>query len=62
MGGMAAAAQQDPGMAWMASIGAMAIVILPIFYGVIGFIAGSCMRGSITLPRASSAASAIETG
>jgi hypothetical protein len=39
-GGMAAAAQQDPGMAWVAGMGAMAIVILPIFYGVIGFIAG----------------------
>ena len=41
VGGMAEAAQADPGLAWVAGMGALAIVVLPIFYGVIGFIAGA---------------------
>ncbi|UNK49385.1 hypothetical protein MNR01_16950 [Lysobacter sp. S4-A87] len=41
VGGMSEVAQADPGMAWIAGMGALAIVILPIFYGVLGFIAGA---------------------
>ena len=36
-----AMAQQDPGMAWMSGMGALAIVVLPILYAVLGFIGGA---------------------
>lgn len=37
---MGAAAQNDPAMAGMAEMGAMAIVFMPLIYGVVGFIMG----------------------
>ena len=39
--GMANAAQGDPGMAWIAGMGALAAVVLPIFYAIFGFIGGA---------------------
>lgn len=40
--GMADAAQGgDPGMAWLSGLGALAIIALPIFYGIFGFIGGA---------------------
>ena len=42
LGGMASAlAKQDSGMGWMVGMGALALVILPIMYGVFGFIGGA---------------------
>jgi len=38
---MQQAAQGDAGMAWIGGLGALAIVVLPIFYGIIGFIGGA---------------------
>ncbi len=40
-GALPEAAQQDPGMAWIAGMGALAIVALPILYGIAGFIGGA---------------------
>ena len=43
LGGLAAAARQsgDAGAAWIFGLGAGAIIALPIFYGVFGFIGGA---------------------
>ncbi|MEP6632845.1 MAG: hypothetical protein ABJA62_01410 [Luteimonas sp.] len=38
---MQQAGQADAGMAWMSGLGALAIVVMPILYGIIGFIGGA---------------------
>lgn len=40
-GAAGAMSENDPGMAWISGLGAMAIVVLPILYGVFGFIGGA---------------------
>lgn len=35
------AGSNDAGMAWMSGLGALAIVVFPIMYGVVGFIGGA---------------------
>lgn len=39
--GSSMAGSNDAGMAWLSGMGALSIIVLPIFYAVIGFIAGA---------------------
>ncbi len=41
MGGMASAMHDQPGAGWMAGMGLMAIVMMPIMYGIFMFIAAA---------------------
>jgi len=43
-GGAAAesmAGTNEPGMAWLSGLGIFAIIVLPILYGIVGFIGGA---------------------
>lgn len=35
------AGSNDAGMAWLSGLGALAIIVVPIFYAVVGFIGGA---------------------
>lgn len=37
----AMAGSNDAGMAWISGLGALAIVVFPIMYGIVGFIGGA---------------------
>ena len=39
--GMAAAAQDDSGAGWIAGMGVMAIILVPLIYGATMFVAGA---------------------
>jgi F0F1-type ATP synthase membrane subunit a len=43
LGGLAAAVQQggEPGAGWLLGLGAAAIIVMPILYGMFGFIGGA---------------------
>lgn len=41
MGGMAAMAQEQSGAGWMAGMGVLAIIAMPLIYGIFMFIAGA---------------------
>lgn len=41
MGGMASAMQDQPGAGWMAGMGVLAIIVMPIMYGLFMFIAAA---------------------